>query len=112
MPEKRFVQRKEPFSEFKVFDKFTGELIGFVSNICSKGMKLECLSPMIPGVEVDLTVHIPDFPEDRNKFSLTGICIWWIMNQEKNSYNCGIEIGSITPQDKTILKSVINELCE
>jgi len=112
MPERRYVQRKKPSSEFKVYDKFSGELLGFVNNICSKGMKIECKTPLIPGVELGLTVHIPDYPEGKNKFSLTGVCIWWVINPGNGAYNCGIEIESMASSDKTIMKSAINELCE
>ena len=110
MSEKRLLRRETPSVEIQVYNQFTGEHLGNIKNINHKGMKIESLAPLFQGVEMNLRVHIPGYPDGSNQFYFTGVCIWWIMNPGNGAYNCGIEIKSMTSADRSLMKSVINDL--
>jgi hypothetical protein len=111
MTEKRSLLRATPSVALEVYNQLSGELLGYIKNISHKGMKIETLSPLFQGVEITLRVHIPDYPDGRNQFSFTGICIWWIKNPGNGAYNCGIEIKHMTSSDRSLMKSMISDLC-
>ena len=111
MTEKRSFHRVTPTIALEVYNQSSGELIGYVKNISQKGTQIESITPLFQGVELNIRVNIPGYPDGRNQFIFKGVCVWWIKNPGNGAYNCGIEIKSITSSDRSLLKSAINDLC-
>lgn len=92
----------------QVFDLYGGNLIGYLGDLTVSGAMIISEKPIKPETEITLAIELPDLPEiNSTRMSLATRVAWCQQDLSPQYFNIGFEFREITPQQKSLIESII-----
>ncbi|GJQ36772.1 MAG: PilZ domain-containing protein [Anaerolineales bacterium] len=108
MQERRKQERKNLVAYTQVFDLYGGNLIGYLGDLTVSGAMIISEKPIKPETEITLAIELPDLPEiNSTRMSLATRVAWCQQDLSPQYFNIGFEFREITPQQKSLIESII-----
>ncbi len=108
MKERRTLDRKYLMVYSRVFDRRTGKILGYLSDLSSKGAMIISDDPIKENVTLSLRFDLPDPPLfSVDHLNLEARVAWCKPDIDPSFYNIGFEFIEITEQEKLIIEEMI-----
>ena len=109
MGEQRKLNRRHIMFYSRVFDRKTGEFLGYIGNMTIGGAMVISDKPL----EIDKVFSLRiDLPEDMYKkpvLNLEARSIWCQPDVDPTFYNTGFQLLNLTPDDAAIIGRIIDD---
>jgi hypothetical protein len=108
MKDRRKVERKNLMAYTQVFDLYGGFLLGYLSDLTLQGAMVIGDKPINENTEVTLAIELPELPDTKaTRMTLTARVVWCHQDISPQFYNMGFEFKEVTPQQKGMIESII-----
>lgn len=108
MKERRKQERKSLMAYTQVFDLYGGFLIGYLSDLSLSGAMAICEKPRQVNAEMTLSIELPELPNVKAaRMVLPVRVVWCEQDISPQYYNVGFEFKAVTPQQKGMIESII-----
>lgn len=108
MQERRKQERKNLVAYTQVFDLYGGNLIGYLGDLTVSGAMIISEKPLKPETEITLAIELPELPGiNSTRMSLATRVAWCQQDLSPQYFNIGFEFKEITPQQKSLIESII-----
>lgn len=106
--ERRKLPRKYLVIYSRVFDRKSGQVIGYLSDLTVEGCMLIGESLISENTRVDIRVDLPDDPPfTRKQLDLTVRAMWSRPDIDPSFFNTGFHFENPTPDDIILIKEMI-----
>ncbi|MCX7753639.1 MAG: PilZ domain-containing protein [Anaerolineales bacterium] len=108
MKERRTLERKYLMVYSRVFDRITGKILGYLSDLSPKGAMIISDDPLTENSILSLRFDLPDpllFPTDH--LNLQARVAWCKPDIDPSFYNIGFEFLEVSEQQKAIIEDMI-----
>jgi hypothetical protein len=108
MDERRKIPRKYLMVYSRVFDRQTGKILGYLSDLNPIGAMVISDDPMVEGTTVALRFDLPDplhFSTDH--LNLSARVAWCQPDIDPAFYNIGFQFGEVTEEQLKIIEEMI-----
>ncbi len=109
MPDKRKLKRRHLIYYLSVFNKETGELLGQLVDITTRGIMLTSENPVEKNIPYELRMVLPDIIDGNNQITFEARSIWCEKDVNPNFYAIGFEFIHVTPKTAAIIESLIQD---
>ncbi len=89
----RRIERHQLPCYLKVFNRFTGQPIGFLGNVDEEGLMLISNLPLLVGPDFELQIKLPD-----QVLNLTAACLWCHEDVTPGHYDAGFQLVQAHPE--------------
>ncbi len=106
MAERRKLKRQHIMFYSRVFNRATGEFIGYLGNLTPSGAMI--ISEKALPVQEAYQLRI-DLPEDMYKkpfLNLHARSVWCQRDVDPNFFNIGFEVKDVSPEDEMIIEQI------
>jgi len=107
MRERRKIKRRHILFYSRVFNRQTGELIGYLGDLTTEGAMVISEEPL----EINVTYRLRlDLPEDLYNKTILGFnahSVWCKPDVDPNFFNTGFKFIDIATQDQEIIQRII-----
>jgi len=108
MKERRTLDRKYLMVYSRVFDRGTGRILGYLSDLSSKGAMIISDDPIKENVTLSLRFDLPDPPLfSVDHLNLEARVAWCKPDIDPSFYNIGFEFIEVNEQEKMIIEEMI-----
>lgn len=108
MDERRRIPRKYLMVYSRVFDRETGKILGYLSDLNLVGAMIISDDPMVEGTTVALRFDLPDPPLfSADHLSLNARVAWCQPDIDPAFYNVGFQFGTVTLEQSNIIEDMI-----
>jgi hypothetical protein len=108
MDERRRIPRKYLMVYSRVFDRETGKILGYLSDLNLVGAMIISDDPMVEGTTVALRLDLPDPPLfSANHLNLNARVAWCQPDIDPAFYNVGFQFGTVTLEQHKIIEDMI-----
>ena len=108
MQERRRMNRKYLAVYSRVFDRITGRVLGYLSDLSAKGTMIISDNPMTVGTSVSLRFDLPDPPLfSADHLDIDSTVAWSNKDIDPSFYNVGFEFTSISEVQARILDEMM-----
>jgi hypothetical protein len=109
MNERRKLDRKYLMVYSRVFDRVTGRILGYLSDLSPKGAMIISDDPTPENTQVPLRFDLPDPPLfSTDHLNLAARVAWCKPDIDPSFYNIGFEFIEISEQDRLIIDEMID----
>lgn len=109
MNERRTLDRKYLMVYSRVFDRLTGKILGYLSDLSPKGAMIISDDPIGENVKLSLRFDLPDPPLfSTDHLNLEARVAWCKPDIDPSFYNIGFEFLEINEQEKMIIEEMID----
>lgn len=108
MKERRTLERKYLMVYSRVFDRLTGKILGYLSDLSPKGAMIISDDPLTENTPVALRLDLPDpllFSADH--LNLQARVAWCQPDIDPSFYNIGFEFLDVKDQERAIIEEMI-----
>ena len=108
MKERRQLERKYLMVYSRVFDRITGRILGYLSDLSQHGAMVISDDPVPENIRVELRFDLPDpllFSTDH--INIGARVAWCKPDIDPSFYNIGFEFDPMTESDKRIVEEMI-----
>ena len=108
MQERRKISRKYLAIYSRVFDRLSGRVIGYLSDLTDKGAMVISDSPMIETQDISLRFDLPDpalFSIDH--LNIDAQTMWCKPDIDPAFYNIGFVFKTVTPEQAKVIEEMI-----
>jgi hypothetical protein len=109
MEERRKLERRHIMFYSRVFDRKTGQLLGYLGNITSEGIMLISETPMDVDVGIFLRIDLPDDMYAKPVLNLKAKSVWCKPDIDPKFYTTGFQLSEITEDDLKIIDQIIDD---
>ncbi|MCH9025259.1 MAG: PilZ domain-containing protein [candidate division Zixibacteria bacterium] len=110
MDERRKITRKQTDQFFGVFDRETGDFIGKLIDLSTKGTMLQSVLSMEPGSIYEFKIDFPEPVAGKRSLSFDGECIWCRKStSSKVNYDVGFEITEMELEEIETIQYLLND---
>lgn len=85
----RRIERHQLPCFLKVFNRFTGQPIGYLGNVSEGGLMLISQLPLLVGPDFELQLRVPGPSAGLLVINLTAVCLWCHEDQTPGHYDSG-----------------------
>lgn len=108
MKERRTLDRKYLMVYSRVFDRSTGKILGYLSDLSPKGAMIISDDPLSENSKISLRFDLPDPPLfSTDHLNLDARVAWCKPDIDPSFYNIGFEFFEISETDKSIIEEMI-----
>lgn len=108
MKERRKLDRKYLMVYSRVFDRATGKILGYLSDLSLKGAMIISDDPMSENLKIALRFDLPDPPLfSTDHLNLEARVAWSRPDIDPAFYNIGFEFTEISELEKLIIEEMI-----
>ncbi len=108
MKERRTLDRKYLMVYSRVFDRSTGKILGYLSDLSPKGAMIISDDPISENSKISLRFDLPDPPLfSTDHLNLEARVAWCKPDIDPSFYNIGFEFFEISETDKSIIEEMI-----
>ncbi len=108
MLERRKIERKYLAVYSRVFDRATGQVLGYLADLSRKGAMIISDDPLPQDALYKLRFDLPDPPMfSANHLDMRSRVAWFSPDVDPSFYNVGFEFLSVSDQEVTILDEMI-----
>ncbi len=108
MKERRNLDRKYLMVYSRVFDRATGRILGYLSDLSPKGAMIISDDPIGENAKLSLRFDLPDPPLfSTDHLNLEARVAWCKPDIDPSFYNIGFEFLEINEQEKMIIEEMI-----
>ncbi len=108
MKERRTLDRKYLMVYSRVFDRATGRILGYLSDLSPKGAMIISDDPISENAKLSLRFDLPDPPLfSTDHLNLEARVAWCKPDIDPSFYNIGFEFLEINEQEKMIIEEMI-----
>lgn len=108
MNERRTLDRKYLMVYSRVFDRTTGKILGYLSDLSPKGAMIISDDPIGENAKLSLRFDLPDPPLfSTDHLNLEARVAWCKPDIDPSFYNIGFEFLEINEQEKMIIEEMI-----
>ncbi|WP_248802104.1 PilZ domain-containing protein [Pseudomonas sp. MWU13-2100] len=97
MPTDRRIERHQLPCFLQVFNRYTGEPIGYLGNVCEEGLMLISQLPLLVKAEFELQLKLPLSDGAQQLIDLTGRCLWCHEETTPGYYDSGFNLLESSP---------------
>jgi hypothetical protein len=106
--ERRKLERKYLVVYSRVFDRKTGKVVGYLSDLTIKGAMIIGEHHMEPGEILQLRIDLPESPEfKKDHIDITAKAAWSKPDIDPVFFNTGFEFTDLQPEDYKIIDLMI-----
>ena len=106
--ERRKLERKYLVVYSRVFDRKTGKVIGYLSDLTVKGAMIIGEHQMEKDENLQLRIDLPESPEfSKDHIDITAKSVWSRPDIDPVFFNTGFEFTELLPDDEKIIKLMI-----
>jgi hypothetical protein len=107
--ERRKLERKYLVIYSRVFDRDSGKVVGYLSDLTTEGAMIIGEQKIAPDVAMKLRIDLPDDPGFSDEYiDLTGKVAWCKPDIDPAFFNTGFEFINLKPTDKQTLLLMID----
>jgi hypothetical protein len=106
MEERRKIPRKYLMFYARVFDRRTGELLGYLADLTSQGAMLISETPLESGLSFRLKMDLPDRFFERDHLNFEARSVWCSQDVDPKLYNTGFQMVHVDPQDIEVIDQI------
>lgn len=108
MKERRTLDRKYLMVYSRVFDRMTGKILGYLSDLSPKGAMIISDDPISENAKLSLRFDLPDPPLfSTDHLNLEARVAWCKPDIDPSFYNIGLEFFEISESEKSIVEEMI-----
>lgn len=108
MKERRTLDRKYLMVYSRVFDRSTGKILGYLSDLSPKGAMIISDDPLSENSKISLRFDLPDPPLfSTDHLNLEARVAWCKPDIDPSFYNIGFEFFETSETDKSIIEEMI-----
>jgi hypothetical protein len=107
MDERRRLKRRYLMFYSRIFDRKTGSLIGYLSDITTEGMMIISEDELQAGIEYRLRMDLPEDIFGVTHMDILAQCVWSRQDVNPNFYIAGFQLLGLTDSDKFIIDQII-----
>ncbi|PKN93306.1 MAG: hypothetical protein CVU44_10465 [Chloroflexi bacterium HGW-Chloroflexi-6] len=108
MDERRKFPRKYLMVYSRVFDRESGKVLGYLSDMNLSGAMIISDDPMVEGVVLSLRFDLPDPPLfSTDRLNLPARVAWCQPDIDPAFYNIGFQFGTVTAEQAKIIGEMI-----
>lgn len=108
MKERRTLDRKYLMVYSRVFDRATGKILGYLSDLSSRGAMIISDDPIKENAKLSLRFDLPDPPLfSTDHLNLEARIAWCKPDIDPSFYNIGFEFLEISESEKSIIEEMI-----
>ena len=108
MDERRRIPRKYLMVYSRVFDRETGKILGYLSDLNLVGAMIISDDPMVEGTTVALRLDLPDPPLfSADHLNLNARVAWCQPDIDPAFYNVGFQFGTVTLEQSKIIEDMV-----
>ena len=108
MDDRRKIPRKYLMVYSRVFDRETGKVLGYLSDMNLMGAMIISDDPMVEGTAVLLRFDLPDPPLfSTDHLNLNARVAWCQPDIDPAFYNIGFQFGTVTSEQAKIIEEMI-----
>ena len=93
----------------RVFDRKTGQLLGYLGNLTPEGIMLISESPLEVNEEYTLRLDLPDDIYHQPVLNLNANSVWCQIDIDPNFYTTGFQLRDISTGDLEIIRQIIED---
>jgi hypothetical protein len=106
--ERRKLERKYLVVYSRVFDRKTGKVIGYLSDLTTKGAMIIGEHQLENGEYYQLRIDLPESSEfSKSHIDLVAKSVWSRPDIDPAFFNTGFEFSEVSPEDEKIIKLMI-----
>ncbi len=109
MEERRKLKRRYIMFYSRVFDRSTGILIGYLSDITPEGAMVISEDQVKAGVQYKLVMDLPEDVFGKQHLMFEAKCIWCKPDVNPNFYMSGFHLEVIAEEDLKIIQRIIED---
>jgi hypothetical protein len=108
MQERRKLDRKYLMVYSRVFDRMTGRILGYLSDLSPNGAMIISDDPMPENVQIELRFDLPDPPLfSTDHLNMHARVAWCKPDIDPSFYNIGFEFQATDEKEKHIIEEMI-----
>jgi hypothetical protein len=105
---KRQLKRVHLIYYLRIFDSNSGENIGHLVDITTRGIMMISEHPVSPGKDFSFKMQLPGVITGREEIEFTAQSLWCKKDINPDFYVSGCEITNISPQETKTITALIN----
>lgn len=108
MKERRTLERKDLMVYSRVFDRLTGKILGYLSDLSPKGAMIISDDPLPENTTLELRFDLPaPFLFPANHLILPARVAWCQPDLDPSFHNIGLEFLEVNPQQQAMIEEII-----
>lgn len=109
MEERRKLKRRYIMFYSRVFDRKTGELLGYLADLTTEGAMLISEFPIKAGIRYRLRMDLPEDTFMKQDLSFEARSIWCKPDINPKFFVTGFQLIDLPPQDIDIIEQIIKD---
>jgi hypothetical protein len=109
MDDKRKLKRRYIMFYSRVFDRSTGMMIGYLSDITPGGAMIISEEPNTTKTLYRLVMDLPEDVFDKENLSFEAKCVWSKQDANPHFYMSGFQMENIAAEDTEIIERIIED---
>jgi hypothetical protein len=110
MEERRKRNRSHLAFFTRLFNRQTGEMLGYLANITNEGAMLICETPVPVGKVYRLFMDLTEIDFGKPHLDFDGECLWCRLDEiNPDSFNAGFSLSGLDEQDNVIIERIVRE---
>ncbi len=106
MVERRKLQRQHIMFYSRVFNRVTGEFIGYLGNLTSSGAMIISEYELPVREDYQLRIDLPEDMYSKPFLNLHARSVWCQRDVDPNFYNIGFEMMKLSADDEIIIEQI------
>jgi len=108
--ENRTLRRRHLLYYLEVRDEAAGDLLGYLIDISTSGIKLMSRAPVAPGKSFGMRMELPSELIDRREVRFAGTCKWCALDVNPDFYDIGFEVADMSGEVKRVVNQLITRI--
>lgn len=109
MKEQRKLKRRHIMFYSRVFNRETGNLIGYLGNMTAEGIMIISEYPLEVGIDYLLRMDLPLDIYSKAMLNLKARSAWCQPDIDPNFYNTGFQLSNTSKDDVAIIERVVGD---
>jgi hypothetical protein len=109
MEERRKLKRRYIMFYSRIFDRSTGMLIGYLSDITPEGAMVISEEPVKTNTQYKLVMDLPEDVFGKQHLTFAAKCVWCRPDVNPNFYMSGFHLETIATEDIQIIHRIIED---
>jgi hypothetical protein len=107
--DRRRIKRRHIMCYSRIFDRRSGELVGFLNDIHPSGMNILSDLPLQPNSIYRFRLDLPEYVFGKSYMELTATCRWSRLDIDPHFYIAGFLLEGVSEEDSEIIEQLNRE---
>ena len=109
MDERRKLKRRHIMFYSRVFDRQTGQMLGYLGNLTGEGVMLISETPLEVDVEYLLRLDLPEDIYKKPILNLRSKSVWCQPDIDPNFFTTGFQLMDVSEEDLNIIDQIVDD---